>query len=157
ERQFSDLDILVHADDVLRAKAALLELGYDSGITLVANHEHDFIRKGHEYPFYGAQGANLLELQWQILPRFYSVNFDIRDLFERADETTLNGCRVRTLGAEDLLLVLCVHAAKHVWVQLSWLCDIAQITKSRDFDWTTVQGEARRLGIEHIVHLNLLL
>jgi hypothetical protein len=64
---------------------------------------------------------------------------------------------MRTLRAEDLLLVLCVHAAKHVWIQLSWLCDIAQLAKSRQFDWTAIQDEARRLGIERIVNLNLLL
>jgi hypothetical protein len=61
------------------------------------------------------------------------------------------------LCAVDLLLVLCVHAAKHVWLQLSWLCDIAQLAKSPHLDWTAVQTEARRLGIERIVNLNLLL
>lgn len=64
---------------------------------------------------------------------------------------------MRTLRAEDLLLVLCVHAAKHVWVQLSWLCDIAQLAKSAQLDWNAIQDEARRLGIERIVSLNLLL
>jgi hypothetical protein len=64
---------------------------------------------------------------------------------------------MRTLRAEDLLLVLCVHAAKHVWVQLSWLCDIAQLAKCRPLDWDAIQDDARRLGIERIVSLNLLL
>jgi len=67
------------------------------------------------------------------------------------------GCPMRTLRAEDLMLVLCVHAAKHVWVQLSWLCDIAQLAKSRQLDWNAIQDDARRLGIERIVSLNLLL
>jgi len=53
--------------------------------------------------------------------------------------------------------VLCVHAAKHVWVQLSWLFDIAQLTKSRQLDWNAIQDDARRLGIERIVSLNFLL
>jgi hypothetical protein len=64
---------------------------------------------------------------------------------------------VRTLRGEDLLLVLCVHAAKHVWVQLSWLCDIAQLAKSQQLNWNAIQDEAQRLGIERIVGLNLLL
>ena len=53
--------------------------------------------------------------------------------------------------------MLCVHAAKHVWVQLSWLCDIAQLAGSRQLDWNAIQEEANRLGIERIVRLNLLL
>jgi hypothetical protein len=67
------------------------------------------------------------------------------------------GQPIRTLRPEDLLLVLCVHAAKHVWVQLSWLCDIAQLAKSQQLDWNAIQDEARRLGIERIVSLNLFL
>jgi hypothetical protein len=64
---------------------------------------------------------------------------------------------VRTLRAEDLLLVLSVHAAKHVWAQLSWLCDIAQLVNSQRLDWNAIQCEAKRLGIERILSLNLLL
>jgi hypothetical protein len=157
QRQFGDLDILVHEEDVLRAKTALLDLGFKPGIELAPNQERDFVHAGYECPFDSAHSANLLELQWQILPRFYSVAFDVRDLFERADEITFGGRRMRTLCAEDLLLVLCVHAAKHVWVQLSWLGDIAQLTKSRRLDWDAIHDEAQRLGIERIVSLNLFL
>jgi hypothetical protein len=53
--------------------------------------------------------------------------------------------------------VLCTHAAKHVWVQLSWLCDIAELVKSPQLDWNAIQDEADRLGIRRIVNLNLLL
>jgi hypothetical protein len=67
------------------------------------------------------------------------------------------GHPLRTLCREDLLLVLCVHAAKHVWVQLSWLCDLAQLAKSPRLDWNAIQHEASRLGIERILSLNLLL
>ncbi len=72
-------------------------------------------------------------------------------------KSSLGGRRMRTLRAEDLLLVLCVHAAKHVWIQLSWLCDIAQLVKSSQLDWDAIHDEARRLGIERIVTLNLFL
>ena len=157
QRQFGDLDILVHAADVLQGKSALLELGYKPGIELAPQQERAYIETGYEYPFHSTYGANLLELQWQILPRFYSIDFDVASLFERADEISLGGRPMRTLRAQDLLLVLCVHAAKHVWVQLSWLCDIAQLVKSRQLDWNAIQDEARRLGIERIVNLNLLL
>jgi hypothetical protein len=78
-------------------------------------------------------------------------------LMERGDEIITGGSPVRTLCAEDLLLVLCVHAAKHVWIQLSWMSDIAKLVDSLQLDWSAVQNEARRLGIERIVNVNLLL
>jgi hypothetical protein len=136
----------------------LLELGYKPGIEIAPDQERLYIAAGYECPFHSVHGQNLLELQWRILPRFYSVEFDVANLFERADEIIVGGGRpMQTLCAQDLLLVLCVHAAKHVWVQLSWLCDIAQLVKSRELDWNLIQEESRRLGIERIVTLNLLL
>jgi len=156
-RQYSDLDILVHPEDVSRTKAAVAALGYKPGIELTARQERDYIHSGYEYSFDGSAGDNLLELQWRVLPRFYAVDFDTSGLFERAGEVRLGGHSFRTLGAEDLLLVLCVHAAKHLWLQLSWLCDVAQLLESYELDWNRVQQQAAELGILRIVALNLRL
>jgi hypothetical protein len=56
-----------------------------------------------------------------------------------------------------LLLVLAVHAAKHAWGRLIWLCDIAQILKRENLNWDGVQGRAQEFGIERILHITLLL
>jgi hypothetical protein len=157
ERQYSDLDILIRPEDVRKAKAALLALGHTCGPELREQEESAYIASGCGYVFHTAAGRNLLDLQWRIVPRFYSIDFDMAGFFDRADEVILGGSPVRTLCAEDLLLVLCVHAAKHVWVQLSWLCDIAKLAKSAQLDWNAIQPEAQRLGIERIVNVNLLL
>jgi Uncharacterised nucleotidyltransferase len=243
QRQFGDLDILILPTDVSKAKTALLDLGYKPSIELTPSDkpayietaylETAYVETGYEYSFSAAHGANLLELQWRILPRFYSIDFNVEDFFKRADEISLGGQEMedgrprpslcvtsamrefadalatpqplknwtevpqnsreaaadcsprrkpwvesetppspsgakdqlrpglgspmRTLRGEDLLLVLCVHAAKHVWVQLSWLCDIAQFVKSQQLNWNAIQEEAKRLGIERILSLNLLL
>ena len=177
QRQFNDLDILIRPADVPKAKSALLALGYPCSPELRPQQEPAYIASGCGYVFHSPAGRNLLDLQWRIVPRFYSIDFDVADFLKRADEIGLAtqeimedgrprpsvsprrdpSCPVRTLCAEDLLLVLCVHAAKHVWIQLSWLCDIAQLATSQPLDWNAIQDEARRLGIERIVHLNLLL
>jgi hypothetical protein len=94
-------------------------------------------------------------MQWQILPRFYSIDFDVDGLFDRAVALSFGGHSLRTLCAEDLMLVLCVHAAKHGWVQLSWLCDIAELASS--IDWIVVQKRAQRLGVERILAVTFVL
>jgi hypothetical protein len=157
ERQFSDLDILIRPEDVLKAKAALRALGHECSPELRQQEEPAYIASGCGYVFHSPAGRNLLDLQWRIVPRFYSIEFDVAGFLDRAEEVILDGCTLRTLRGEDLLLVLCVHAAKHVWVQLSWLCDIAQLIKSQKIDWDVVHDEAKQLGIERIVSLNLLL
>ncbi len=64
---------------------------------------------------------------------------------------------VRTLAPEDLLLVLCVHTAKHVWSRLSWLCDIAETMRSQPIDYISAYRTAKGLGIEKIVAVNFVL
>ncbi len=154
-RQFSDLDLLIRAADLARAKAALLELGYKPALELTRRQGRFHVESGYEDTFGGALGSNVLELQWRIVPRFYSIDTDIDALFDRATVVSLGGRSLRTICAEDLMLVLCVHAAKHGWAQLSWLCDIAKLTPS--LDWVVVQEQARRLGIERIVAVTFFL
>jgi len=157
ERQYSDLDILICAEDVAKAKAVLLAAGHACYPELRQQEEPAYIASGCGYVFHSAAGRNLLDLQWRIVPRFYSTDFDMAGFLHRAEEIIVGGGPVRTLCAEDLLLVLCVHAAKHVWAQLSWLCDIAKLVNSAQLDWNAIQQEAQRLGIERIVNVNLLL
>jgi len=155
-RQFCDLDILLSPEDVPRAKLALAEMGYKPKSELTPLAERAYIASGYEHSFDGAHGPNLLELQWRILPRFYAVDFETKGLFARSEQTVLVGRRVATPCADDLMLALCVHAAKHVWVQLSWLCDIAQLAKS-PLDWEAIWRSAGQLGIRRIIAVNFLL
>jgi hypothetical protein len=69
----------------------------------------------------------------------------------------LAGRQVKTPCPEDLLLVLSIHAAKHVWGRLIWLCDIAEIVKRERIDWESVQGSARELGVQRILNITFLL
>ncbi len=96
-------------------------------------------------------------MQWALQPRFYAVDFDMDGLFERAVRVAVAGRAVKTPSPEDLLLVLSVHAAKHVWGRLIWLCDIGQILKLGNLNWDWVQAHAREFGIERILHVTLLL
>jgi predicted nucleotidyltransferase len=156
-RQFSDLDLLIQSADLRAIKEALAELGYEPGLRLEKAAERDYLKSGYEYTFDGARGRNLLEIKWQILPRFYSIGFDVNEFFERASVVTIEGQRLRTLCDQDLMLVLCVHSAKHVWKQISWLCEIVQLARSHTLHWAALKVEARRLGIARIVAVTFLL
>ena len=157
QRQFGDIDIFVRAADVPKAKAAVLELGYGHNLRLGVREEQAYLRSGYEYTFDSPLGRNLLELQWQVLPRFYAVDFDMDGLFERAQTLAIGGRTLQTLGAEDMVLVLCVHAAKHAWIQLSWLCELALLAQLQPIRWEMVQQQARRLGVERMVSASFLL
>ena len=156
-RQSGDMDLFVRKHDVARIKSAVRDLGYTLRVPIPEDAEKDYIASGYEWTFDSPAGRNLLELQWALQPRFYAVDYDMDGLFERAVNVTVASRRVKTPSPEDLLLVLSVHAAKHVWGRLIWLCDIAQILKREGLHWDWVQSRAREFGIERIVRITLLL
>jgi Uncharacterised nucleotidyltransferase len=156
-RQSGDMDLFVRGRDVARIKRALGELGYTTRLVIPENAMEDYIASGYEWTFDSPAGPNLLELQWALQPRFYAVDFEMEELFARAESVKAAGQAVKTPSPEDLLLVLAVHAAKHVWGRLIWLRDIAQVLKVKNLDWERVLDRAREIGIERILRVTLLL
>ena len=156
-RSFSDLDILISPSDVQRAKAIVEELGYAPNLSLTGAEERLYLATGYEYSFDGPAGPNLLEIQWGIVPRFYAIDFDCGQLFARAVSANAGGRAVRALRPEDLLLTLCVHAAKHAWIRLCWLRDIAGLVELQVVDWSMIEQRAAALGIRRMLHISLLL
>jgi hypothetical protein len=155
-RQYGDLDLLVRPADVARSRLVLRQLGYEPQLQLSPRQEKAYLHSGYEYVFGLNDDQNLLELQWQIVPRFYAIEFGLEAMFERSVEIQIEGFRVRSLCREDLMLVLCVHAAKHGWAHLGMLRDIATLA-DLGLDWEWVRAEVRRLGILKILHVSLWL
>ena len=153
-REFGDLDFLVRPCDVHHARAILSELGYMPRLTFSGKQEREYLRTGYEYGFGSVAEPNLIELQWQILPRFYAIDFQSDLFFERSIEIDFEGCPVRGLCNEDLLMALCVHAAKHGWSQLGMLRDIAAVS-GRRLDWASTLQEAHQLGMLKMLAISL--
>ncbi len=161
-RSFSDLDFLISSADFERAKEALAEIGYRPAADLTPAVERLWLRTGYERAFDGAAGKNMVELQWALLPHFYAVDLHLNDLgaedlMARAGRTVVGGCEVPCLAPEDSLLVLCLHAAKHLWTRLIWLSDIAQILRTETIDYSLAFARARALGIVRILGVSFWL
>ena len=153
-REFGDLDLLVTASDVPRAVEALYQLGYQKYLQLSPRQEEAYLRSGYEYVFGRGAERNLVELQWNLLPKFYAIDMNIHELFARSREQEFDGCRARVLGPEDQLIFLSVHAAKHQWARLGMVQDIAALA-GLDLDWDWVIGKARQSGTFRIVLISL--
>jgi hypothetical protein len=156
-RQSGDIDILILAKDLPRIREAMRDLGYLPHLPMAPAEERAYLLSGYECAFDGAAGRHLLELQWALQPRFYAVDFDMNGLFRRAVAATVAGRCVKTPSPEDLLLILSLHAAKHVWGRLIWLCDIARIVGLPNLRWDWIQGDAKALGVIRILRVTLLL
>ncbi len=156
-RQSGDIDLLIRPQDMASVRDAVRTLGYTPHMSLSVAEERAYVKSGYEYAFDGAAGPNLLELQWAIQPRFYAVDFDMDGLFQRATTVTVAGRQMRTPAFEDLFLVLSLHAAKHVWGRLVWLCDIARLMNLPSLNWEWIGLQALDLGIVRILRVTMLL
>ena len=154
-QQAGDIDLLIHAADLKRVRHAIAKLGYTPHVKLSEDEEDAYLKSGYECAFDGALGKNLLEVQWAVQPRFYAVDLDMEALFRRGQAATVAGVEVKLLAAEDLFLMLALHAAKHVWEKLIWICDLARLSQLPTLDWNWICGKARQLGTERIVRITL--
>src|SRR5271166_633351 len=146
-RSFSDLDLLIAPADFERARQALAEIGYHPSTELTPAVERLLLRTGYERAFDGTAGKYLLDLQWALLPYFYGIDLQVGDLLTRAGHALIGDCEVSCLSPEDSLLVLCIHAAKHLWLRLIWVSDIAEALRTQTIDYSLAFSRARALGI----------
>ena len=156
-RQSGDIDMFVRAGDLPEIRAALEKLGFTPHLRWSDAKERSYVRSGYEYSFDGSAGRNLLEVQWAIQPRFYAVDFDMEGMFRRGVVVPVAGHPMKTPSAEDLFIVLSLHAAKHVWGRLIWLCDLARLMEKQTLNWDQIGSHAKRLGIQRILRVTLLL
>lgn len=156
-RQSGDIDLLIRPKDLSRVRDTLHDLGYTPQKFLSGPAERAYMASGYECVFDGAMGRNFLEVQWAILPRFYAIDLPIDDLFHRAVTLSVAGQPMKTVSPADLLLALAVHAAKHAWERLIWICDLGRLTGVPALDWEWIGAQARRLGIVRILSISILL
>lgn len=154
-RTYADIDVLVSANEAPRAKAGLSSAGWKSLESFSAAEEQAYIRSGCEFTFRSGEGT-LVELQWAATPRFYAVDFDFGRMIERATTMEVSGRLLKTLANDDLLLVLAVHGAKHMWTRFSWIVDIAAFLQTTPVDWEGVIRKAHAYGAERIVATALI-
>jgi hypothetical protein len=150
-RKFSDLDLLIPPAHYQAAKRSLAELGYKPSAEFKPSVERFWLRNGYEQLFDSVSGKNLVELQWALSPRFYSLDLKIDDLIARAQKNIVGGCEMRCLSPEDSILALSVHAAKHLWSRLIWLVDIAESLKNENIHHGVVAARAKALGVERMM------
>jgi len=157
-RECGDLDILVRKQDIVGAKSLLISAGYHSTGQLTDAQELAFLRSPLNYHLAYDDGNVDVELHWRIAPAYFAFPFDLDYLWQELESTSLAGTTIRQISPQALLLVLCVHGAKHHWERLSWICDIAELVRAHtELDWGQVLAQAGRLGCRRMVFLGLFL
>ena len=127
-RPYGDIDLCVRPDQFVNARAALKRLEKIDG---------HYIDLHAGFASIGAGGTPIslraARLQWN-------------ELFARSQLIDVGEEKIRILGAEDHLRILCLHFLRSgVW-RPPWLCDVALAleTRAKDFNWDVCLGRDRR-------------
>lgn len=159
-RQFSDLDILIHREDVLKARDLLLAQGYRPPFPMTEIQEAAYLQSQFwsDYFFRHEDGIGFIDIHWAIGPRGSSPVIDPDHLWKRLEQVSVNGQTVLTISSEDMILLLCMHGAKHRWQKLNWVCDLAELMELRqEKDWGRIMDRACRQGNRRAVSLGFIL
>jgi hypothetical protein len=149
-RESQDLDLLVRPKEVADALRALAALGYETPVVEPNAFRHH-VKTQHEFGLVHQRTQQLVELQWAWAQRHYAVSRDIDQCFELAISVTLAGTTFRTFRAEDTLLYLALHAAKHGWSHLSLLTDFAAAALRLPVDWQRLRFRAAAMGLTRLL------
>jgi hypothetical protein len=155
-RPSRDIDILIPAEHVEPALAALGELGYRSAVAdLRPRRRRDYHRyNGQDILF--APGKLPIEPHWTFAPRTLSVDLDTPPIFARASTVRSAAWphQVPCFAPEDALLVAALHGGKEQWARLLWIADVAALLSACPaICWTSVLGRAAEAGCLRMVLL----
>jgi hypothetical protein len=154
-RQYIDLDLLVRHKDVRHVTEIMTAAGYEPDVPLNAI---DAGKIPGEYLFTRTGTKLLVELHTEHTFRYFPKPLPLEKLFERQIRVMVDAHEVPALCAEDELVLICIHGAKHFWERLIWVADVAaMVTRQRNLDWGRARMTARETGAERMLHVGLRL
>jgi hypothetical protein len=156
-RSFVDLDLLVRPGDVPRAMEALQAEGYRPAVAFSPAQERCFRRVDGDYPLVHRETGLLVELHARVSSARFCMPIATDALLRRATTVPLGGGEVRTLGDEDLLLVVAAHGAKHRWKRLEWVVALAELLRAGRGDVEAALAGAAELRARRTLLLGLSL
>lgn len=152
-RPMNDVDLLVRMEDLERVEKNLLAMGYLPAACSrqIASDNYDFV---YSLPNKGLT----LEIHWNFLPSTLPFDIDMDGQWKRSRTAILGRVEVSVLCPEDLLLLLCLHASKHLFdIGLKPFCDIVATIGyyGEEIDWNQVRILSAQAGIANGVYLTL--
>lgn len=155
-RQFGDIDILTDKKGALKSKDIIFSEGYELCRPFKVD-DSTYMKLESEYIFTNKENGSKIEINWNFEGKFLYFADNPMFLFDNLKEFNINQCKIRSFSPVNQLLMLSIHAAKHNWNRLSWICDIAHLIQSEEIEWVITLENAEKLGVKRILMINLFL
>jgi hypothetical protein len=157
-RQIADLDIVVPQREIVEAHRVLVSLVFRSENPELLLLLQPADRIPGQYAYRSENFGVYVELHTEATLRYMPCGLDLEALLARRDNLSIAGHTVRVFSAEDTLILLAVHGAKHLWNRLGWIYDIANLAQTPDgIDWELSGNLANRMRSRRMWLLGLSL
>ncbi|SFA98106.1 Uncharacterised nucleotidyltransferase [Amycolatopsis marina] len=148
-RSFIDLDILVRADDIDHAVAALTEAGF---ARTLAQPRPGFDRRFDKGTTLRNPKGFELDLHRTFVLGPWGVLVDLAELWREGETFGVGGRTLTALSRPNRFLHACYHAALGDWpLRLGSLRDVAQLLPHTDAEGAALIGTAERWGVRAVV------
>jgi len=154
-RNYGDLDLLVRQRDIRRATELMSARGFLPAVPLSAI---DAGKIPGQYLFSKPDSKLIVELHNDFTLRYFPRRLPLETVFARQVSVRVDAHNIPALCAEDELVLICIHGAKHFWERLMWIADVAALVfRQTGIDWDLVRDSARGVEAERMLHTGLRL
>jgi len=151
-RSAVDLDILVRGDDVSKAEDLLIALGYHHSLGfhgMNARQQQHILTTLHHHGYINDTRGVHVELHWR---SFLWTEAQVKALWDNIPSAAPSADRFPQLAKEDNILFLADHGARHDWLCLKWLSDLAMLLERMPADeWDTLYDRAAYFDLQRVL------
>jgi len=133
-RQYGDLDILVNEEDVYKAGTLIYKNGYTTLHSIKILKNKVCLDTAKDFSFISKSKVHT-ELHWRLFEKKYNISIFSSLHKEKYQKIIIQGKDIQTLQNELLLVYLCLHAAKHTFERIEWICDIDRLIRLQNINW----------------------
>ena len=155
-RQAGDIDVLISRQHFDRARRLLESLGYEMSPRLSPAQLSSHLSNHCEIQFMRDEWFTVVDLHWDLAPRSFVFGLKGDEVMSRLQSVSLAGTAVQTFSAEDLVLYLSMHGAKHLWRRLEWIACLAETIRALPaINWDVLVERATKAHATRMLALGL--
>lgn len=156
-REFVDVDLLINRGDMKEIRKLMKKFDYEL-ITIPDNFDEDlYFKTQTEHKFINPITNTIFEFHNRVQGHFFHFPVNPAFLYEDFRYVEINNYQLKTFTNENLLLLLCVHCARHNWSRISWICDIHELVQNNEINWYKVLENSEKLKVKRILLITLML
>jgi len=155
-RQAGDIDVLISRQHFDRARSLLESLDYEMRPELTPAQLTSHLSNHCEIQFMRDEWFTVVDLHWDLAPRSFVFGVKGDEVMSRLQPVSLAGTAVKTFSAEDLVLYLSMHGAKHLWRRLEWIACLAESLRALPaINWDVLIERAAKAHATRMLALGL--